>query len=77
MDAGDVVELHILDMSGRDIYREIVVELVSQCLTQLKNANRVAYVYDITNPETFGQVREWAQMVCEQNGKDVQGRKVS
>lgn len=33
MDAGDVVELHILDMSGRDIYREIVVELVSQCLT--------------------------------------------
>ena len=33
MDAGDVVELHILDMSGRDIYREIVLELVSHCLT--------------------------------------------
>lgn len=32
MEAGDVVELHILDMSGRDIYREIVVDLVSHQL---------------------------------------------
>ena len=36
MDAGDVVELHILDMSGRDIYREIVVDLVSWAHCSLK-----------------------------------------
>lgn len=28
MDNGDTVELHFLDMSGKDIYREIVNELV-------------------------------------------------
>lgn len=36
MDAGDVVELHILDMSGRDIYREIVVDLVRNVQCSLK-----------------------------------------
>ena len=33
----------------------------------------MVYVYDVTNPSSFGSVREWASQVCEQNGRDVPG----
>ena len=44
------VELHLLDIAGQNIFKEISYELLSK-------ANMVALVYDATNQESFHALR--------------------
>ena len=48
-DTNDIVELYLIDCSGKDIYRELLKENWGQ-------ANLIAAVYDATKEDTFGSV---------------------
>ena len=40
------VELHLIDIAGPNIFKEITLDLLSK-------ANQVMLVYDMTNPDSF------------------------
>ena len=61
------VELHLIDIAGQNIFKEITFELLGK-------ANLVMLVYDVTNPDTFHLLRQWLEGIKQQNpGKNLQG----
>lgn len=42
----NIVELHLIDIAGQNIFKEITFDLCCK-------ANQVMLVYDVTNPDTF------------------------
>ena len=48
-DTNDIVELYLVDCSGKEVYQELLKESWAQ-------ANLVAAVYDVTKENTFGSV---------------------
>ena len=46
------VELHLMDIAGQNIFKEITFDL-------LWKANQVMLVYDIANPDSFHLLRQW------------------
>lgn len=61
------VELHLLDIAGQNIFKEITFDL-------LWKANQVALVYDVTNPDSFHLLRQWYEGIKQQNpGKKLSG----
>lgn len=61
------VELHLLDIAGQNIFKEITFDL-------LWKANQVVLVYDVTNPDSFHLLRQWYEGIKQQNpGKKLTG----
>jgi small GTP-binding protein len=60
------VELHLIDIAGQNIFKEITFELLGK-------ANLVMLVYDVTNPDTFHLLRQWLEGIKQQN----QGRQLT
>ena len=60
------VELHLIDIAGQNIFKEITFELLGK-------ANLIMLVYDVTNPDTFHLLRQWLEGIKQQN----QGRALS
>lgn len=61
------VELHLIDIAGQNIFKEITFELLGK-------ANLIMLVYDVTNPETFHLLRQWLEGIKQQNqGKPLTG----
>ena len=61
------VELHLMDIAGQNIFKEITFDL-------LWKANQVILVYDMTNPDSFHLLRQWYEGIRQQNpGKKLQG----
>ena len=48
------VELHLIDIAGQNIFKEITFELLGK-------ANMIMLVYDVTNPDTFHLLRQWLE----------------
>lgn len=48
------VELHLIDIAGQNIFKEITFELLGK-------ANLIMLVYDVTNPDTFHLLRQWLE----------------
>jgi small GTP-binding protein len=63
----NVVELHLIDIAGQMIFKEITFDLCQK-------ANQVMLVYDVTNPDSFQLVRTWYDSIKAQNpGKQFTG----
>ena len=61
------VELHLIDIAGQNIFKEITFELLGK-------ANLIMLVYDVTNPDTFHLLRQWLEGIKQQNaGRPLQG----
>jgi small GTP-binding protein len=61
------VELHLIDIAGQNIFKEITFELLGK-------ANLIMLVYDVTNPETFTLLRQWLEGIKQQNqGRPLMG----
>lgn len=61
------VELHLIDIAGQNIFKEITFELLGK-------ANLIMLVYDATNPDTFHLLRQWLDSIKQQNqGKQLTG----
>ncbi|TNV78448.1 hypothetical protein FGO68_gene527 [Halteria grandinella] len=54
------VELHLIDIAGQNIFKEITFELLGK-------ANLIMLVYDVTNPDTFHLLRQWLEGIRQQN----------
>ena len=52
------VELHLIDIAGQNIFKEITFELLGR-------ANLVMLVYDVTNPESFHFLRQWFEGITQ------------
>jgi GTPase SAR1 family protein len=48
------VELHLIDIAGQNIFKEITFELLGK-------GNLIMLVYDVTNPDTFHLLRQWLE----------------
>jgi GTPase SAR1 family protein len=48
----NTVELHLIDIAGQNIFKEITFDLLCK-------ANQVMLVYDCTNPDSFTLLRQW------------------
>ena len=55
-DSNLTVQLHILDLTGFSVFRELVN-------SEIKDANYVLYVYDATNLESFQNIKLWRENV--------------
>ena len=51
-DTNDVVELYLIDCSGREVYREMLAESV------WADADLLVAVYDVTREDTFDSIRD-------------------
>ena len=61
------VELHLIDIAGQNIFKEITIDLLCK-------ANQVILVYDATNPESFRLLKDWHESIQqENNGKQLTG----
>ena len=61
------IELHIIDIAGQNIFKEITFDLLCK-------ANQVVLVYDVTNPDSFHLLRQWYEGIKQQNpGKQLSG----
>lgn len=61
------VELHLIDIAGQNIFKEITFELLGK-------ANLIMLVYDVTNPDTFHLLRQWLEGIRQQNqGRSLTG----
>ena len=54
------VELHLIDIAGQNIFKEITIDLLCK-------ANQVMLVYDCTNPESFRLLRDWHDSIKQEN----------
>ena len=54
------VELHLLDIAGQNIFKEITFDLLGK-------ANQVMLVYDVTNLDSFQLLRVWFDSIKQQN----------
>ena len=61
------VELHLIDIAGQNIFKEITFELLGK-------ANLIMLVYDVTNPDTCTLLRQWLEGIKQQNqGRPLAG----
>jgi small GTP-binding protein len=61
------VELHLIDIAGQNIFKEITFELLGK-------ANLIMLVYDVTNPDTFHLLRQWLEGIKQHNqGRPLMG----
>ena len=61
------VELHLIDIAGQNIFKEITLDLLCK-------ANQVMLVYDCTNPDSFALLKQWHESIRQENqGRDLQG----
>lgn len=61
------VELHLIDIAGQNIFKEITFELLGK-------ANLIMLVYDVTNADTFHLLRQWLEGIKQHNqGKTLMG----
>ena len=61
------VELHLIDIAGQNIFKEITFELLGK-------GNLIMLVYDVTNPDTFHLLRQWLEGIKKQNtGRPLMG----
>jgi len=54
------VELHIIDLAGQIIFKEITYDLMCK-------ANQLILVYDNSNPDSFQHLRTWYEQIKSQN----------
>ena len=54
------VELHLIDIAGQNIFKEITIDLLCK-------ANQVVLVYDTTNPDSFRLLRDWHDSIRQEN----------
>ena len=55
-----IVELHMIDIAGQNIFKEITLDLLCK-------ANQVMLVYDCTNPDSFQLLRQWHESIKQEN----------
>ena len=55
------VELHLLDIAGQNIFKEISLELLAK-------ANMQVLVYDCTSQDSFHALRQWLEIIKQKNG---------
>ena len=61
------VELHLIDIAGQNIFKEITLDLLCK-------ANQVMLVYDVTNPDSFQLLKQWHESVKQENqGRSLPG----
>lgn len=60
-DTNDVVELYLMDCSGREIYKEMLMESI------LDQTDLIVASFDVSSEETFNNASEWIETL---NGKD-------
>ena len=60
------VELHIIDIAGQNIFKEITIDLLCK-------ANQVILVYDCTNPDSFRLLRDWHDSIRQENSRGLTG----
>lgn len=61
------VELHLLDIAGQNIFKEITFDLLGK-------ASQVMLVYDCTNQDSFHLLRQWYEGIKNQNpGRRLSG----
>ena len=61
------VELHLIDIAGQNIFKEITIDLLCK-------ANQIVLVYDCTNPDSFRLLRDWHESIRQENqGKNLVG----
>lgn len=61
------VELHMIDIAGQNIFKEITLDLLCK-------ANQIILVYDATNPDSFRLLRDWHESIKQENqGKQLGG----
>jgi small GTP-binding protein len=69
--AYNIVELHLIDIAGQNIFKEITFDLMCK-------ANQVVLVYDCTNPDSFQLLRTWYEQIkAQNNGKSFSGVVIS
>ena len=61
-----LVELHMIDIAGQNIFKDITLDLLCK-------ANQVMLVYDATNQESFRLLHDWHASIKQEN----QGRQLS
>ena len=62
-----IVELHMIDIAGQNIFKEITLDLLCK-------ANQVMLVYDCTNPDSFQLLRQWHESIKQENqGRELTG----
>ena len=59
-DTNSVVELHLLDIAGQSIFKDIAVDMLS-------NANMIMLVYDVTSAESFNSIKFWYDEIKQAN----------
>lgn len=64
-DSNITIQLHILDLTGFSVFRELVN-------SEIKDANFVLYVYDSTNLESFQNIKLWRENVTQVNKKCIE-----
>ena len=61
------VELHMIDIAGQNIFKDITLDLLCK-------ANQVMLVYDATNSESFRLLHDWHASIKQENaGKQLTG----
>ena len=62
-----LVELHMIDIAGQNIFKDITLDLLCK-------ANQVMLVYDATNQESFRLLHDWYASIKQENqGKQLSG----
>ena len=62
-----IVELHMIDIAGQNIFKDITLDLLCK-------ANQVMLVYDATNQESFRLLHDWHASIKQENqGKQLSG----
>jgi GTPase SAR1 family protein len=59
-DSNTTVELHLLDIAGQSIFKDIALELLGQ-------ANMIMLVYDVTSAESFNSLKYWLDEIRQAN----------
>ena len=54
------VELHMIDIAGQNIFKDITLDLLCK-------ANQVMLVYDATNQESFRLLQDWYSSIKQEN----------
>ena len=62
--SGKNVKLQIWDTAGQDRFRAITKNYY-------KGANGIILIYDVTNPQTFGNVKSWISQIREEASPNV------
>lgn len=63
-DCNYTVQLHILDMTGFSVFRDLVD-------SQIKECNTIIYVYDATSMESFNSIKLWKESLSTSINENV------